>query len=929
MAHLDEWRKPAALVARRSGTVLFVRGRNAHECSRRTGIGVAGGHSEAGASDRLLSSCRARLQLSPVRHIARRHAVPHDQTTRRSQTAAGPARDHRRDQLAGRAKAPRARQQVMPRVEMPPERWRQVSAVYKQAIARTGKDRDAYLADACGGDADLRRDVDSLLAQGESFLRSRVTLPPGSRIGAYELLEVIGAGGMGIVYRARDLKLQREIALKVLPETVALDPDRIARFRREATVLAALNHPNIGAIYGFEDSGEVHALALELVHGPTLADRIVQGPIPLDEALPIARQIAEALEAAHEQGVIHRDLKPANIKLRPDGTVKVLDFGLAKALEPAGTTQQAAGHASLSPTITSPAMMTGVGVLLGTATYMSPEQARGKPADKRADIWAFGAVLYEMLTGKRAFYGEDVTDTLAAVVRTEPKWDALPESISPSLRVFLRRCLHKDSKQRVGDIRDMRLALEGAFEPAVSGAPPPAVRRKPMWRRSLPYALTALPAVLASAIVAWSLWPTSTPLSPARFVYDLPANQSFRNPGRPVMALSPDGRRLVYNTTGGFFVRSFAALEARLIPGTEPASTSPFFSPDGDWIGYWESGQLKRIGLDGGAPVLICASTNLFGVSWERDNTLLFGQPAGIMRVSANGGSPQVVIRAKQGEAMYGPQLLPDGDSVLFSVTTVSGDTRWDTADVVVQSLATGKRTVLLHGGSDARFIRSGHLLYALRDALYAVSFDAARLQVTGGPVSVAQGLTRANGPTLNPAAANYGVSDTGTLVYLLAGTRGGFNAVNLGATALVWVDRRGNEQPLNVPPRPYAYPRISPDGTRLALDVRDQDQDIWIWEFQRQTLTRLTIDPALDAYPVWAPDAKRLVWTSQREGGLLHMYWQSADGTGMVERLTDSSNNERPTSFTPDGKTILFAQVSGRTQQDIVTLTLDGARQV
>src|SRR5262245_61521241 len=658
---------------------------------------------------------------------------------------------------------------------MTAEKWRQISAIYNAAIARAGADRTAYVSSACGGDDDLRREVELLLAQGDSFLQETLAVPPGSRLGAYELLEVIGAGGMGIVYRARDLKLQRDVALKVLPEAVALDPDRIARFRREATVLASLNHPNIAAIHGFEDSGDVHALVLELVDGPTLADRIAKGPIPLDEALPMARQIAEALEAAHEQGVIHRDLKPANIKLRPNGTVKGLDFGLAKALEPAGTTQQAAGHASLSPTITSPAIMTGVGVLLGTATYMSPEQARGKPADKRADIWAFGAVLYEMLTSKRAFHGEDVTDTLAAVVRSEPKWDALPESISPSLRVFLRRCLHKDSKQRVGDIRDMRLALEGAFELAVSGAPPPAVRRKPMWRRSLPYALTALPAVLASAIVAWSLWPTSTPLSPARFVYDLPANQSFRNPGRPVMALSPDGRRLVYNTTGGFFVRSFAALEARLIPGTEPASTSPFFSPDGDWIGYWESGQLKRIGLDGGAPVVICASTNLFGVSWERDNTILFGQPAGIMRVSANGGSPQVVIRAKQGEAMYGQQLLPDGDSVLFIVTTVSGDARWDTADVVVQSLATGKRTVLLHGGSDARFIRSGHLLYALRDALYAVPFDPVRLQFTGRPVSFAQGIARAGLPRTNTAAANYAVSDTGTLIYLSADLRGGF----------------------------------------------------------------------------------------------------------------------------------------------------------
>jgi eukaryotic-like serine/threonine-protein kinase len=739
------------------------------------------------------------------------------------------------------------------------------------------------------------------------------------------VVAAIGAGGMGEVYRARDTRLKREVALKILPESFASDPERLARFQREAEVLASLNHPNIAAIYGLEKSDGTTALVMELVEGEDLSQRIARGPIPVDEALPIARQIAEALEAAHEQRIIHRDLKPANIKVRPDGTVKVLDFGLAKLTESLSSPTNPSAM-SISPTITSPAM-TGIGVVLGTAAYMSPEQARGKAVDKRADIWAFGVVVYEMLTGKRAFDGEDVTDTLAAVVRSEPKWDALPDTVSPSARVFLRRCLHKDSKQRIGDIRDVRLALEGAFDTTASESKQPVVHPKPLWRRSIPYACTGVAAVLASAIVAWSFWPTVTPPTPARFSYDLPAAQGFRGVGRPVMALSPDGRRFVYNTAGGLFVRSFGTLDARLIPGTEPISTSLFFSPDGNWVGYFENGQIKRIGLDGGAPVVICAATNPFGVSWERDNTILFGQPAGIMRVSANGGSPQLVIPVKPGEAVYGPQLLPDADSVLFSVTTASGDTRWDTADIVVQSMATGKRTVLLHGGSDARFISSGHLLYALRDALYAVPFDAARLQFTGGPVSVAQGIARAGNPTVNTATANYAISDTGTLVYLLAGARGGFVLGNAPNT-LAWVDRRGNEQPLNLPPRSYIYARISPDGTRLALDVREQDQDIWIWEFQRQTLTRLTFDPGLDSLPVWAPDAKRLVWSSQRGGSQLHLYWQSADGTGMVERLTDTSNPQRPSSFTPDGKTIVLAQAYMAGQQDIVVLTLDGARQ-
>jgi serine/threonine-protein kinase len=755
-------------------------------------------------------------------------------------------------------------------------------------------------------------------------------LGPGARLGPYEIQSAIGAGGMGEVYRARDTRLKREVALKILPESFASDPDRIARFQREAEVLASLNHPNIAAIHGLEegpaDAGShLRALVMELVDGETLADRIARGPIPLDEALPIAKQIAEALEAAHEQGIIHRDLKPANIKVRPDGNVKVLDFGLAKL---ADTTKPGIADLSLSPTITSPALMTGVGVLLGTAAYMAPEQAKGRAADKRSDIWAFGCVLFEMLTGRRAFDGEDVTDTVAAVVRGEPPWQALPSSLSPTRVLCLRRCLTKDARQRLGDMRDMRLALEGAFEPAVSASTNPVVEPTPTWRRLLPYAFTAAAAVLVTAIVAWNLRSGSPPQSVARFVYDLPANQTFRSGGRPVMAVSADGRRLVYNTTGGLYLRSFGSLEARLIPGTEPVSTTPFFSPDGNWVGYFENGQVKRIGLDGGAPVVICAATNLFGVSWERDNTILFGQPAGIMRVSADGGSPQLVVRANQGETVYGPQLLPDGDSVLFSVTSQVGDSRWDNADVVVQSIATGKRTALLHGGSDARFIPPGHLLYALRDALFAVPFDPARLQFTGGPVSVAQGIARAGNPTGNTAAANYGVADTGTLVYLTAGARGGFLAGNPVAS-LVWVDRKGNEQSLNAPPRGYVYPRLSPDGTRVALDLRDQEQDIWIWELQRQTLTRLTFEASLDGLPIWSSDGKRLVWSSQRGGNQLHLYWQAADGTGMAERLTDRSTPQRATDFTPDGKAIIYSEVAMEGQQDVVMLSVDEKRQV
>jgi eukaryotic-like serine/threonine-protein kinase len=541
-----------------------------------------------------------------------------------------------------------------------------------------------------------------------------MSLAAGSRLGCYEIGSPLGAGGMGEVYRARDTRLKRDAALKILPESFATDPDRLARFQREAQVLASLNHPNIAHVYGLEQSDGIQALVMELVEGPTLADRIAQGPIPVDEALPIAKQIAEALEAAHEQGIIHRDLKPANIKVRSDGTVKVLDFGLAKALEPVSVANL---NATASPTITSPAMMTGVGMLLGTAAYMSPEQARGKTVDKRSDIWAFGCVLYEMLTGRRAFGGEDVTETLAAVVKSEPAWDAVPDTVSPSVRTFLHRCLQKNVKQRLHDIADMRMALEGAFETAGRQSVPVA---QPVWQRMLPFAVTAMLAILATGLAAWFLWPSTEPPLVSRFDVVLPQGEQFRSTGRTVMAISPDGRQFVYNATGGLYLRTMGELAARLIPGTEELLTNPTFSPDGQSVAYFQDAQLKRIAISGGAPVVICAATNPFGVSWEADNSILFGQADGIMRVSANGGTPELAIRAEKGEPVHGPQMLPDGESVLFSVTRATSQARWDQADIVVQSLRTGQRTMMLKGGSDARYVPTGHLIYALEDGLFA-----------------------------------------------------------------------------------------------------------------------------------------------------------------------------------------------------------------
>ena len=542
-------------------------------------------------------------------------------------------------------------------------------------------------------------------------------LTPGTRLGPYEVTAQIGVGGMGEVYRATDTKLKRDVAVKVLPAEVASDSERLARFQREAEVLASLNHPNIAAIYGLEDSADTKALVMELVEGPTLADRIAQGAIPIDEALPIAKQIAEALEAAHEQGIIHRDLKPANVKVRPDGTVKVLDFGLAKAMEP---TAAMSASASMSPTITTPAM-TQMGMILGTAAYMSPEQAKGRVADKRSDVWAFGAVLYEMLTGKRAFAGEDVSDTMASVLKADTDWDALPASVPANVVTVIRRCLQRDRGDRVRDIGDVTLALKGAFETASAQVDEAVAIAQPTWRRALPVAVAVIITGLVVGLVAWSLWPAAEQQAVTRFDHDLEAGQLSRGLGRPLMALSPDGRSIVYNTGEGLYLRTMGELEARLIT-EDPSLRGPFFSPDGQSVGYYDSNdnQLKRIAVSGGAPVVIAdLASNLYGATWGTDEVVLFGQPEGILRVPGTGGTPELLIPVEDGERVYGPQLLPGGESVLFSATVGA----WDEAQTVVQSLVTGERTVVRSGGNDARCVSTGHLVYALADGLFAVAF--------------------------------------------------------------------------------------------------------------------------------------------------------------------------------------------------------------
>jgi serine/threonine protein kinase len=714
---------------------------------------------------------------------------------------------------------------------------------------------------------------------------------------------------MGEVYRARDTKLGRDVALKILPDTFAADPERLARFQREAQVLASLNHPHIGAIYGLEESDGVRALVLELVEGPTLADRIAQGAIPLDEALPIAKQIAEALEAAHEQGVIHRDLKPANIKVRPDGTVKVLDFGLAKLTE-APAASGAVGL-SQSPTITTPAM-TGVGTILGTAAYMSPEQAKGRPADKRSDVWAFGCVLYEMLTGERAFEGEDVSDTLAAVLRGDPDWTTLPGQMPSSIRMLLDGCLKKDRKQRFGDISTALFLMREPNE--IFGRPSPLqVTPRPVWKRAIPVVAASVVVSAIVGIVAWNFRLAATPPSVTRFPFTLAEGQQFTNTGRHLVSISPDGTQMVYVANRQLYLRSLSDLDARPIAGTDTGAgvTNPVFSPDGRSIAFYSISDqtLKRISVNGGAAVTICEAGNPFGVSWDRDS-ILFGQGSrGILRVSANGGKPELLVPVSGDGIAHGPQMLPDGQTVLFTLAAGSTPERWDKAKIVAHSLKSGHAKTLIDSGSDGRYVTTGHIVYALGGVLFAIRFDPRRLETAGGPVPIVEGVARANGG--QTGAAHFSFATNGSLIYV-PGPAGS----SAGQYDLALLDRKGVADPLKIRPNVYEFPRVSPDGKRLAVGTDDgKEANIWIYDVAGTTSIRQLTFGGKNRFPVWSATSQRVAFQSDREGDL-GIFWQAADGTGTAERLTtaEKGTTHVPGSWSPDGSTLLFELNKGST---------------
>jgi serine/threonine-protein kinase len=736
----------------------------------------------------------------------------------------------------------------------------------------------------------------------------------GTKLAHYEITSHIGSGGMGDVYQANDTKLGRSVAVKLLPEAFAHDADRLARFQREARVLASLNHPNIAAIYGLERSTTQNFLVMELVRGETLAERIKRGPIPVDESLRIAQQIAEAMEAAHEKGVVHRDLKPANVKVTPEGKVKVLDFGLAKACE----REQTVAALSNSPTISLAA--TNAGLILGTAAYMSPEQAKGKDVDKRTDIWALGCILYELLTAKPSFAGDSTAEILSNVLKTDPDWSALPNTTPVSLVTLLRRCLRKDPQQRLKDAGDIKIEIEDVRAASAPVAPlqdiSPATTASRHW-----LVLAVLLCLGASTVTGFAVWKLrSAPPQPVeRLAIALPPDQTLVRSPAELVALSPDGRRIAYVAAraGGsaqIYVRAMDALEANALQGTE-GTYSFFFSPDSQWIGFFTGGALKKISINGGAAITLTPVALGLGGAWGPNDIIVFAPYlSGLMKISGSGGDPQPFTIRQPGENGHSfPQFLPDGKTVLFTV--YKGGSA-DNSQAAVQRLDSGEHKILVQGATYARYTPTGHLIYYRAGTILAVPFDLGRLDLRGAPLPVVENVM-SSGPATGAAA--FSVSNAGLIAYVAgSGSFGGMN--------LVWVDRRGSSQILPAPPRPYRVPRLSPDGHQVAVVI---GTDIWTYDLIRTTLTRFTSDgnvPPGAGAAVWTPDGKRIVFP-HNTGPAANLFWKAADGSGQEERLTTSENSQQVGSVSPDNRSLICTSIEPKTGRDLWVMPLDGDR--
>jgi serine/threonine-protein kinase len=754
-----------------------------------------------------------------------------------------------------------------------------------------------------------------------------VSLEPGRQLLHFRLAEKIGEGGMGEVWRASDTTLNRDVAIKVLPAAFAADPERLARFEREAQVLASLNHPGIAAVHGLHEAGGVRFLVMELVPGEDLSAGLARGALPLDEAIETARHVAEALGAAHEQGVIHRDLKPANVKRTPDGKVKILDFGLAKALEP-GSVAMLSSAATAAPT------RTLAGTVLGTVGYMSPEQSRGQPVDRRADLWAFGCLLYEMLTGRRAFEGAAAADALAAVLTKEPDYEALPAATPRAVRRLLRRCLEKDPRRRLRDAGDAALLLDETGEARDPRASEGRPATAPLWRRVAPWTLTAALAAALAAFMYLGGNPRTSGRAgaPARVAVRLPVDvrldMETNVSEHQILAISPDGSRLAFvGVTGNvkrLYVRRLDRFEVTPLTGTEDAS-SPFFSPDGRWLAFFARGRLKKIPVDGGQPIDLCEVGLQRGGAWGPDGTIVFAPSttSALFRIPSGGGAPAELTRldpARKERTHRWPSFLPGGDEVLFTIGVSDKPGTYEDSEIDAVSLGTGRRRTLLRGASMARHAASGHLVLGRRGQLLAMPLAAAN----GGPAASAIPVARDVAGVATSGVLFFDLAENGTLVYAEADPK----AAEL---ELAWVRRDGTVEPLPLPIREYRAPRVSPEGKRIAFAIgpgRGAESDIWIHDLPGGTTTRLTFDGA-SAAPVWTRDGTRVAFGSRTPAGDV-LAWKATDGSDEAKTIVSFPDSiaRSPLCFTPDGETIVYEQDSGPGRSvDLMALAVADAR--
>ena len=745
----------------------------------------------------------------------------------------------------------------------------------------------------------------------------------GKTLGHYLVESKLGAGGMGVVYLCTDTRLGRKVAVKLLHDSFIQDTDRLARFEREARVLASLNHTHIAAIHGLEEADGTTFLALEYVPGDTLAERLRRGPLALKEALDICRQVADGLDAAHEKGIVHRDLKPANIKITPEGQVKILDFGLAKAVTQEGATSD------LSQMATVTAEGTRAGMVLGTAAYMSPEQARARPVDRRTDIWAFGCVLYEMLTGRAAFRGETVTDILVAVLDQQPHWTALPPATPTTVRRLLQRCLEKDVKLRLRDIADARIELEqagaagadgSAFEPAGHG-------RGRTLATAAAVAIGVLSLTSAGLLWAWQS-NSSARAAPAdhrvsRFSIDLPPDEIFFSSFNPDLALSPDGTQVAYaSAPGGVHIRRLDGLEQRLLESAAGYSTSPLFSPDGSAVSFIPGNAIissvrpfLKAALSGGAPVKLAEYDMFHRGDWGADGWIYWTAqyPGGIVRIPDTGGDIQPVtdLDVAKGERSHRfANLLPGGEALIYTVG-FEGIDSYDDARIDLWDLKSRQRKTLITGGTSAVYSASGHIVYGRGGKLFAVPFDLTRREVTGPPFEVLDGVMMSH----NTGMAQFSLSKRGDLAYVPGPAEGGHRT-------LVWVDRAGKAEPLPLPPASYLYPRIAPDGRTLAIEIEGPNHDLFEYDFARGVLSKVTTD-GLSHDPVWTPDGKRLVFRSWQSGGMT-LWSMPSDRSASASRLDPTGTRQSPVSVSPDGKFLTFDQKDPQTEDDVWVLPLE-----